>query len=219
MLGIFFIAALAVAFMVPADANATASTCQQIFGNEKPKIVIDSLSRDVTYDTTKTVSELQFRQLKHPLLTTALGLTVAHFKSQARVALRVARVRGGYCMKADTILVDFGYESMAVYVDKAYPTGSCQYDVTLEHENEHVTAHYGALDVQLPKLSRDLDRLSKRLSEPVYAVDPKVAERSMLWQINNVVRRHATAADREAMKINNQLDSVENYARLEGLCS
>lgn len=46
-----------------------------------------------------------------------------------------------YEMWVENLRVEFTYDTLNVYVTSAYPEGSCEYQATLDHENQHVAVH------------------------------------------------------------------------------
>jgi hypothetical protein len=46
-----------------------------------------------------------------------------------------------YKMWVENLRVEFTYNTLNVYVTSAYPEGSCEYQATLDHENQHVAVH------------------------------------------------------------------------------
>lgn len=126
-----------------------------------------------------------------------------------------------YAIWVEDLKVEFGYNTLNVYVTNAYPVDSCEYRETLDHENQHVEAHRRVyLDYQrvleraladakdIPLSSRPLivgsweegkDRVGKLISA---ATDPLFEE----FQRNLEVE-HA------------RIDTPENYAGLRRRCS
>jgi len=70
------------------------------------------------------------------------GLTMAEAGYELKTRYRYERSRHGnqekYCVWAESVDIDFSFKRMDVYISSQYPAGSCEYNVILKHENQHV---------------------------------------------------------------------------------
>lgn len=71
------------------------------------------------------------------------GLTLADYKVEALYQFNFSKkwFKNQYTMWVEDLRVDFSYTTVNVYVTSAYPEGSCEYQATLDHENQHVAVH------------------------------------------------------------------------------
>ena len=71
------------------------------------------------------------------------GLTTANYKMDTLYEVNGHKnwFRSGYAMWVDDLQVEFSYTTIDVYVTDAYTEGSCEYQATLDHENQHVAIH------------------------------------------------------------------------------
>lgn len=71
------------------------------------------------------------------------GLTQAGYSSGTLYEVNWSKkwFKSEYKMWVENLRVEFTYDTLNVYVTNAYPEGSCEYQVTLDHENQHVAVH------------------------------------------------------------------------------
>lgn len=126
-----------------------------------------------------------------------------------------------YAVWVEDLKVEFAYNTLNVYVSSAYPEGSCEYNTTLDHENQHVEVH------------RRLYAQYQRIIERALAESPAIPLRSRPLTIGSLeegkekVGQIISAAtdpvfdkfkeDLEAEQA--KVDAPENYAGLRRQCS
>lgn len=95
------------------------------------------------------------------------GLTQANYKMDALYQVNSSKkwFKSEYTMWVDNLQVDFSYTKINVYVTSHYPEGSCEYQHTLAHENQHVEIHRQVYE-QYKKVLREALANTKTL--PLY---------------------------------------------------
>ena len=71
------------------------------------------------------------------------GLTQADYATRTLYEVNWSKkwFKEEYRLWVDDLQVEFTYNTLNVYVSSAYPEGSCEYQATLDHENQHVEIH------------------------------------------------------------------------------
>ncbi|HUO57984.1 MAG TPA: hypothetical protein VMV05_07375 [bacterium] len=84
------------------------------------------------------------------------GLTQADYETETHYQVNWSKkwFREEYSLWVENLRVDFSYNTLNVYVSSAYPEGSCEYQATLEHENQHVEIHK-QIFIRFQKVIRD----------------------------------------------------------------
>lgn len=125
----------------------------------------ESPNRDVLLDNSGSMAQVQYSfnfatpVYSHDLSTSQIerisqsstdgeryhvyGLTQADFGSGTHYQVNWSKkwFKEEYEMWIDGLRVDFSYNTVNVFVTNAYPEGSCEYQATLDHENQHVEIH------------------------------------------------------------------------------
>lgn len=85
-----------------------------------------------------------------------VGLMGRDLKWEFRAQVQGERRGNRYCVGLKHAEMTIGYDRIDVYVDRRYRPGSCQYQVILEHENQHVSNFRNILGTYLPVIRRRL---------------------------------------------------------------
>lgn len=97
-----------------------------------------------------------------------VGLMGRDLKWEFRVQVQGQRLANGFCVGLKDAELTIGYDRIDVYVDRRYRPGTCQYDVILEHENQHVRNFQDTLARYLPDIRA-------RLADEAAATVPQAA--------------------------------------------
>jgi hypothetical protein len=97
-----------------------------------------------------------------------VGLMGRDLKWEFRVQVQGQRLAKGFCVALKDAELTIGYDRIDVYVDRRYRPGTCQYDVILEHENQHVRNFQDTLAGYLPDIRA-------RLADEAAGAVPQVA--------------------------------------------
>lgn len=148
------------------------------------------------------------------------GLTAAIFKSQVTGSVKVTSIGKKTCVQLDTVDVYLGYGDITVYVDKAYPKGSCMFDAILKHENTHVNIHQTFL-AHYSNYLKEMVEYQANKQESAWVHSIKEAEQVRNQMVQNVmdglipaIRVYTTARDNE----NQNLDTTDNYLYTQQQC-
>lgn len=148
-----------------------------------------------------------------------LGLTVAEpgLRYETRFYYWKAQ-SGGHCVALAEAKFSVGYDDMTVYISRDYPEGSCEYDVILAHEEEHVRLNREVLKAYERKFKQAIARvLSGKKS--IFAHQKGAARaayvKELERQLNPVVAEMAAARNRK----NGAIDTQDSYRRLMAQCT
>lgn len=145
---------------------------------------------------------------------TTLGLTVSRYTAP-RAPYKYKSIPNDriYCQYVSEISIQLQLEYLKVYVAKEYPHGSCQANVILTHENEHVRVHQAAVRQYAPIMR---EQLQKALRHGIpSASQGSEAINALVEPVIQSVLAQMTAEQRRG---NGYIDTQDSYARTGHLC-
>lgn len=74
------------------------------------------------------------------------GTVVASFDEEYDLRVSTTASESGYCVALNAMVATIGYTNFQINIDKSHEPNSCEYKMTLDHENEHVSAYIKAFD-------------------------------------------------------------------------
>jgi hypothetical protein len=150
------------------------------------------------------------------------GLTQAGFSLETRFDVDWSKrwFKDEYRVWVKNLRVEFEYNTLNVYVTNAYAEGSCEYQATLEHENQHVAIHRSLHD-KYEKIFQDKIGSSLEIpleSRPVTA-SAFEAGKDQVTEIISRVTDPLFQQFRDELEVEQgKLDTPENYANLKARC-
>lgn len=205
-------------------AAAPADAAQNCAPYSKP-ITLDFkvLSPTPAYNNRLTVQGIRnlFRAHTDPVLgphERALGITYAEtaYGAEARSSATKAR-DGGYCVYLTGLDVQFGFKRMDVYIAAEFEPGTCEYRSVLDHENQHVSLHKGALRDFAPRFRAEVEKVL-RAQAPVYARDAQAGMDQALAAVDKGMSGLLNQFQKLTAERNAPLDSASNYEATGKLC-
>jgi len=214
---------LAAAFAVlAAPTPASAAVCPPT--DTEPSVSLGTLPGEIHYDTGRTSDELVRLQGRsgsadrrkgwHPI---GLTLTEVQFRMQIRVNT-LGGADSSHCAVISAVDATIGYDKITIYIDRRYPSGTCQHQSVLDHEHMHVAVFRDTLAVYATRVEQRLGEAARRLrpatgrtAELAAAKLQKALQREMEPLFNEMNRR--LDAD------NARLDNKDNYLREQSRCS
>lgn len=148
---------------------------------------------------------------------TVLGLTYGGYQAKWSVeaySMRQGQIHCHYLKKADVRLM---MPSLQVYIASEYRQGSCQYQVVLNHENEHVRVNQYVIRKYVPIIRSALEREVHRLL-PLASVNPNPAqaiEEALNPTINSLLKDMYGERDRG----NAGIDTNYQYQKASQQCN
>ena len=159
-------------------------------------------------------SEAVYRSASiHPV-----GLTHAVPHISQKAGVKVTKTSDGrYCAWLTEMRFDFGYKRLDIYIDNKYPPGSCNYNVILDHERQHVQINRRVLREYKPRFKEAMLQSVEAIN-PLVVSDPEQIQ-ALATQVIRT-RFQAVLADHreERNKANAVIDTPTNYRMTQMLC-
>ena len=147
-----------------------------------------------------------------------LGLTLTSFTYGASpkvIAYPIGNNR--YCVLPTKIDVKMGYPLFEILIDSRYRRGSCQYNVILDHENEHVDLHLQALERFRPWLESQILNEASRI-KPIIVRSPDKAVRHFSSILTGRIKLATKKLSNAAARENAEIDTVQSYKEIQAQC-
>jgi hypothetical protein len=150
------------------------------------------------------------------------GLTQAGYSSGTLYEVNWSKswFKPEYKMWVENLRVEFTYDTLNVYVTNAYPEGSCEYQATLDHENQHVAIHRKLYE-QYQKVFQEAIEHSQAIplaSNPI-VVGSIPEGKKRIGDILSAVLDPPFNQFKDTVQAEQAtLDTPENYAALKGQC-
>ena len=150
------------------------------------------------------------------------GLTQAGYSTNTLYEVNWSKkwFKSEYHLWVENLRVEFTYDTLNVYVTSAYPEGSCEYQATLDHENQHVAVHRSLYE-SYRKVFEDAIGAATEIplaSHPIVAGSLEEGKKKIGDLISAAVdvpfNQFKDALQAEQAK----LDTPENYAALKEKC-
>jgi hypothetical protein len=147
-----------------------------------------------------------------------IGLTRARFGHRSTVEVKGIEDRNGMraCVRP-RVAVELYLQPLTVYVAREYAADPCRSDVIRGHEERHVAVYREFVNDAAPRLSRELagvvgDRTFRgsTILEAQRSIDRRIGETLVRFMRD----AEASLAERQA-----QVDTPEEYARVQNACS
>lgn len=146
------------------------------------------------------------------------GLTLSELRLQFQARLARAEVRGGVCVWPVAVEAEVGFGPITVLVDRAYPRGSCQHQVVLAHELEHVRNKQEPLQRHLPRLAGALEGAVRSGSFPVFARSYAEAEAAAMSFLDRSFKPAFNALQSEMRALDARLDDPASIRTSQTAC-
>lgn len=145
------------------------------------------------------------------------GLTIGRYDLEVTVETDSMRDGAAYCARLRSARVEIGLKQLDVLVDRRFAAGSCQRQVVLDHESEHVEVFREAVRYYLPTIERTL--AETRLPLNARVDNREAARAAFLVPITNALKPVFAAINERARDGNTELDTPASYAAVFKRCS
>lgn len=150
------------------------------------------------------------------------GLTQAAYSTDSLYEVNWSKkwFRSDYTMWVENLRVEFTYNTLNVFVTRSYPEGSCEYQATLDHENQHVAIHRQMFE-QYQEVFREEVGQAKDIplvSRPITAASVEEGKARMGQMISRVLDRPFEQFKEALKSEQDKLDTPESYAELRERC-
>jgi hypothetical protein len=144
------------------------------------------------------------------------GLTIGRYDLEVTVDTDSMRDSSGYCAQLRAAHVEIGLKQLDVIVDRRFADGSCQRQVVLDHESQHVDVFREAVRYYLPTIERTLAETPLPINAHVTNRDQ--ARAAFLGPITGSLKPIFEAINGRARDGNTRLDTPESYAAVFARC-
>ena len=145
------------------------------------------------------------------------GLTVGRYDLEVTVETDSIRDGNGYCAQLRAAHVELGLKQLDVIVDRRFAEGSCERQVVLDHESQHVEVFREAVRYYLPTIERTLAETPLPLN--AHVADREASRSAFLVPITEALKPIFAAINGRARDGNTRLDTPESYAAVFKRCS
>ena len=187
-----------------------------------PLIVnVKAIMPSVTHNHSLTGAQIKNLVSRPTSLADNAGLTQLHVspKLSRETSGSDARFGSRKCIWVDQIDVDISYPPVTMYIATEYPVGSCNYNVTLTHENEHIQVAKDLLAKHAARIRTELEKATmpnKNMAMVVNNFDSGQSQIDILLKeiVNPLIQNFKKEIKDEFVK----LDSPANYQLVLSQC-
>ncbi|MEO5348481.1 MAG: hypothetical protein H7836_02400 [Magnetococcus sp. YQC-3] len=155
----------------------------------------------------------QAHALNHPI-----GLTISRLSHTLTAHFLTRRGSGrGQCIYLKSLSLVLEYPNTTVFVDNAYPPGSCEYQAIYQHEMEHVRILNNHQEKFLPAWRGRLQALARK-TRPVLSENSQQAQQEILHTLDRAVRKEIDQLDKIQKAEQAAIDTPRNYAKVRASC-
>ena len=124
----------------------------------------------------------------------------------------VKPLSGRYCMRP-SVKLTLAFKPTTLYIAREHPAGSCEFDITMNHEKKHISVYQTYLD----KMALDVrDELREQLGDRIQYFDSAEAgETSIRQRAASILQPYLERGAQESAKRQALVDTPEEYFRLE----
>jgi hypothetical protein len=146
------------------------------------------------------------------------GLTRTNMRSLVTVGSNgiTNPLTGLHCLRP-IVDVRLAFEPMTVFITRAQAPGSCQFDVTMRHEMQHVMVYTNFLD----SAAHDVEKyLRDHFGNRIYYFDSaEAAQKQMSAETSQRIGPFVEEEMNRVRDLQAPLDTPDEYLRLERSCS
>jgi hypothetical protein len=145
-----------------------------------------------------------------------MGLTETQLKSAISIAGNgvVKPITGRYCMRP-SVQVKLAFEPMVLRVAREQKPGSCEHQLTLDHERRHMGVYARYLDDLAERVQADLkQQFGDRI---LYFPSTQAAEAQVQAMAAGVLKPYIENGLAQVQELQKKVDSPEEYARMDSL--
>jgi hypothetical protein len=215
--GLTFLAALAFVGLIVFVAGMEgpmSSLCEMRLRPTEVRV----LTTPVTYDTNFTLSTSQLTAMAATGSGRLVhGLTRTNMRSLVTVGSNgiTNPLTGNHCLRP-IVDVRLAFEPMTVFITSDQRQGSCEFDITMRHELQHVSVYTTFLDSAATEVER---YLKKHFEDRIYYFgSAEDAQTQMSRETSQRIGPFVEEAMNRVSQLQAPLDTPEEYLRLERSC-
>ncbi len=179
--------------------------------------------RPIRFDYTKTGNQLA-ELARGPTVVgipgaVIQGLTTAEFRFDVEMEFQHTRLPNGMiCTEIAGAAAEIGYPEMTVYVDRKYVRGSCEFQVTLDHENQHVAINRRVADKHRQRIVDVLRNAALSKAFPVISASSQEGAVMARLLLQAAYMPAIEALGAECTRENAAIDTPQSYAQARRRC-
>ncbi|MCL2369439.1 MAG: hypothetical protein FWC83_02070 [Alphaproteobacteria bacterium] len=146
------------------------------------------------------------------------GIVEARLSEQIILSKQSIVVPGGRCVSLVSVDAVIGFSEFVVKIDESYTPGTCEFDVIMNHEQEHIRANLSVMQNMSEEWRRALELASNSVM-PIFvpaAQSPDHADEVFIRAIQShpsiVLVRQRTESEKDFR--NRQVDMRDDHRRL-----
>lgn len=194
---------------------------------QAPQIKITASANTLKYDFTQTEDDLgKFKiDTKSPyakhVITDVGGLMKGGIEMRQTMQVKNLTHSGlkQVCMWYSQVAVDIKFDP-TIYIAKEFPPGSCRHKAIMGHEMKHVQVDRQMVNKYAALIGKAIQKEID--AKPVYgpaSVTQKAAlEKQMNMRMEQIMKSNSNIMDAERSLLQQQIDSIEEYERVNNLC-
>ncbi len=192
-----------------------------------PNVTVRTDTDRITWIYTKSEKELNRAEIDtvNPygdnVITDVGGLMQGGIKMQEYMQFNTltSRQLGQACMFYDRIDVTF-HIFPTVYIAREHPKGGCMHDAIRDHELKHINADRRIVNKYATIVGRAIEAEIKRrnIYGPFPAGSLPAVQAQMKNRMEAILVQHNGAMDAERRRVQQQIDSLPEYERVNHLC-
>lgn len=204
------------------SGNSLGADCSSIKVN--PAIKITSSFGKLSYDTSKNTEQITEQANYFNLVEGgdfAGGLSTVNVNFDVTInTLGRMMEDNSYCVIPTEVTLFLGFDNPVIYISKDIPPDSCQYMITLYHEQTHQQINKTTLEYFLPIFKAASKAIIKKI-KPVHIQninDMEQATATLTKQYNSRINPLVGYIKKETLLQQKRLDNPENYKFEGSLC-
>ncbi|MCW8915746.1 MAG: hypothetical protein OQK24_07815 [Magnetovibrio sp.] len=194
-----------------------AATCEVPKKNVVHVRVLDPAAKVVQRET---LNKINSKAKAHGLMkrnNLVLGLTHSEVETSMSMRLQHTRIGNMNCITIDEVKVRFGHKELDILVPREYAAGTCQYNVVMQHEKEHVRVNREGVRKYAKLMRRELEKVVARFN-PRQASNVKAAQKEAKGILQKAMKRVGTKFQKEMKKKHAQIDKPGGPYDAAGMC-
>lgn len=191
------------------------SSFEKICEQRLPPATVTVTGEPVRYETDFTRS-IDYLSAKGAASTgrMVLGLVETKLGGNIDFSARgiVKPLSGRYCMRP-SLAVTLAFKPTTLYVAREHAPGSCEFDITMAHEQKHIAVYQKYLEEMTAEVEREL---RGRLGDTIHYFDSAAAgEADMHERASKILKPILDRGMAEAARLQAKVDTPEEYFFLE----
>ncbi len=205
--------------------NAAAIECKR---QPMPPVRITPSKSAVLYDNTKSQNELDRMEIDtvNPYGNSHKTHVGGLMSGEIRVEHQIGFVQEQYealgqsCLHYDSVNVTMVINP-TIYIARETKPGTCRYNAILEHENKHVEADRIVVNKYAKRIGEAISFALNKYGVtfgPFDVARIPAVQAKLQDYVNGIVKAEVNAMNTERMKMQQAIDSLEEYERVRKLC-